>query len=81
MWQVPCPLRRQTGHRSCPFNTETTGTPIPAASIVTALFFVGVIKALLDDRSCLRSGLEVVVIGISATTTTHLIGRLFDVSM
>ncbi len=51
------------------------------SSIITALVSVGVAEALLDHPSWPRSELQMVVVGIFATLTTYLIGRLSDVSV
>lgn len=80
MWHVPRPASQQTGHLSCAFNMGTTVT-LSDSSIITALVSVGVAKALLDHPSWPRSGLQMVVVGIFATLTTYLIGRLSDVSV
>ena len=48
---------------------------------IVALFIVGVLKTLFTGLSWLRSGLEMVLIGIFATVTTYLIGGLFEVGL
>jgi len=48
---------------------------------VAALFIVGALKTLFTGLAWLRSGLEMVVIGIFATVTTYLIGSLFHVAI
>jgi len=45
---------------------------------VAALFGVGVIKTIFSRKSWVRSGLEMMVIGISAAAITYMIGTLFS---
>ena len=51
-----------------------------ALSIV-ALFFIGVLKTVFTGLSWVRSGLEMVGIGMFATVVTYLLGRLFGVEL
>lgn len=44
---------------------------------VLALFTVGAAKALFTNRGAVRSGMEMVVIGVGAAVVTNLVGRLF----
>jgi len=58
-----------------------TATFVSAAVSVAVLFLIGVIKTLFTGLSWLRSGLEMVAVGLFATVTTYLIGSLFNVSV
>jgi VIT1/CCC1 family predicted Fe2+/Mn2+ transporter len=48
---------------------------------IVALFVIGVLKTLFTGLSWLRSGLEMVGIGLFATVDTYLIGNLFGVQL
>ena len=48
---------------------------------IVALFVIGVLKTLFTGLSWLRSGLEMVGIGLFATVITYLIGSLFGVQL
>ncbi len=48
---------------------------------IVALFVIGVLKTLFTGLSWLRSGLEMVIIGLFATVITYLIGTLFEVQL
>ncbi|MGA9349980.1 MAG: VIT1/CCC1 transporter family protein [Anaerolineae bacterium] len=48
---------------------------------MAALFVIGVLKTLFTGLSWLRSGLEMVGIGLFATVVTYLIGTLFGVQL
>jgi predicted membrane protein (TIGR00267 family) len=58
-----------------------TATLASVGISIAALFVVGVLKTLFTGLSWLRSGLEMVGIGIFATVTTYLIGSLFDMAV
>jgi predicted membrane protein (TIGR00267 family) len=58
-----------------------TATLVSVGISIAALFVVGVLKTLFTGLSWLRSGLEMVVIGILATAITYLIGSLFEVGV
>lgn len=45
---------------------------------IAALFVIGVLKTLFTGLPCLRSGLEMVGIGLFATVITYLIDNLFE---
>jgi predicted membrane protein (TIGR00267 family) len=55
-----------------------TATLVSVAISIVALFLVGVLKTLFTGLPWLRSGLEMVLIGVFATITTYLIGGLFE---
>jgi predicted membrane protein (TIGR00267 family) len=55
-------------------------TLVSASVSIAVLFIIGVVKTLFTGLSWLRSGLEMVAVGVFATLTTYLIGGLFDVS-
>ena len=61
------------------FYGGTTTTLVSVGISVLALFVVGALKTLFTGLSWLRSGLEMVGIGIFATVATYLIGSTFDV--
>lgn len=63
------------------FFSGMTATVVSVGISITALFFVGLLKTLFTGLSWLRSGLEMVAIGVFATVTTYLIGSLFEVSV
>jgi len=63
------------------FFSGMTATVVSAGISIAALFVVGVLKTLFTGLSWLRSGLEMVVIGISATAITYWIGSLLDVGV
>jgi predicted membrane protein (TIGR00267 family) len=48
---------------------------------IAALFVIGIVKTLFTGLSWLRSGLEMVGIGLFATVITYLIGSLFGVRL
>jgi VIT1/CCC1 family predicted Fe2+/Mn2+ transporter len=54
---------------------------VSAGISIAALFVVGVLKTLFTGLSWLRSGLEMVVVGIFATAITFWIGGLLDVGV
>jgi len=56
-----------------------TATFVSVGISVIALFIVGALKTLFTGLSWIRSGLEMVIIGVFATVITYLIGSLFDV--
>jgi predicted membrane protein (TIGR00267 family) len=58
-----------------------TATLVSATVSVAVLFLIGVTKTLFTGLSWLRSGLEMVAVGLFATVTTYLIGSLFNVSV
>jgi predicted membrane protein (TIGR00267 family) len=60
------------------FFSGITATLVSVAISVVALFVIGVLKTLFTGLSWLRSGLEMVLIGLFATVTTYLIGGLFE---
>lgn len=56
-----------------------TGTPaLVAAAVlsVVGLFLMGASKTVVTSRGVLRSGLEMVVVGVGAAVVTNLVGRL-----
>jgi len=56
-----------------------SGTPALAAAAmlsVVGLFLMGASKTVVTSRGVLRSGLEMVVIGVGAAVVTNLVGRL-----
>jgi predicted membrane protein (TIGR00267 family) len=55
-------------------------TLVSASVSIAVLFIIGVVKTLFTGLSWLRSGLEMVAVGVFATLTTYLIGGLFDLS-
>jgi len=57
----------------------TTAVVISVGISIGALFVVGALKTLFTGLNWLRSGLEMVVIGVVATVFTYLIGSLFHV--
>lgn len=63
------------------FFSGMTATLVSAGISIAALFVVGVLKTLFTGLSWLRSGLEMVVIGIFATAITYWIGSLLDVGV
>jgi predicted membrane protein (TIGR00267 family) len=63
------------------FFSGMTATVVSAGISIAALFVVGVLKTLFTGLSWLRSGLEMVVIGIFATAITYWIGSLLDVGV
>jgi predicted membrane protein (TIGR00267 family) len=63
------------------FFSGMQATLVSASVSVAVLFIIGVVKTLFTGLSWLRSGLEMVAIGVVATLTTYLIGSLFDVSV
>ncbi len=54
---------------------------VSAGLSIAALFVIGVLKTLFTGLSWLRSGLEMVGIGLFATVITYLIGTLFGVQL
>jgi len=50
---------------------------VAAVLSVGFLFAVGAAKALFTTRGALRSGVEMMVIGVGAALVTYLVGRLF----
>jgi len=52
-----------------------------AALSIGALFVIGVLKTLFTGLSWLKSGLEMVGIGLFATVVTFFVGRLFGVQL
>jgi hypothetical protein len=54
---------------------------VSAGLSIAALFVIGLLKTLFTDLSWLRSGLEMVIIGLFATVITYLIGTLFGVQL
>jgi VIT1/CCC1 family predicted Fe2+/Mn2+ transporter len=54
---------------------------LSAALSVTALFVVGALKTLFTGLPWLKSGLEMVGLGLLATAITYLIGRIFGVQL
>lgn len=54
---------------------------LSAALSVVALFVIGVLKTLFTGLSWLKSGLEMVVIGLLATASTYLIGKILGVQL
>ncbi|MEW6230874.1 MAG: VIT1/CCC1 transporter family protein [Chloroflexota bacterium] len=54
---------------------------LSAGLSVTALFVIGALKTLFTGLPWLKSGLEMVGIGILATAITYLIGRMFGVQL
>lgn len=56
-----------------------TATLVSVGISIAALFLIGVVKTLFTGLSWLRSGLEMVSIGLLATAVTYLIGSLFEV--
>lgn len=54
---------------------------VSAGLSMAALFVIGVLKTLFTGLSWLRSGLEMVGIGLFATVITYLIGTLFGVQL
>jgi len=60
---------------------EGLATLVSAGISIGALFIIGVVKTLFTGLSWLRSGLEMVAIGVFATVATYLIGGLFDVGV
>lgn len=63
------------------FFSGMTATVVSAGISIAALFVVGVLKTLFTGLSWLRSGLEMVVIGIFATAITYWIGSFLDVGV
>ena len=63
------------------FFNGMTAVLVSVGVSVAALFIVGALKTLFTGLAWLRSGLEMVVIGIFATVTTYLIGSLFHVAI
>ena len=59
----------------------TTAVLISVGISVAALFVVGVLKTFFTGLPWLRSGLEMVIIGLFATAVTYLIGTLFHVQV
>jgi predicted membrane protein (TIGR00267 family) len=59
---------------------DRTATLVSAGVSIAALFLIGVAKTLFTGLSWLRSGLEMVLVGLLATVTTYVIGSLFEVS-
>jgi predicted membrane protein (TIGR00267 family) len=60
------------------------GLPAVLVSVglsIAALFLIGALKTLFTGLSWLRSGLEMVSIGLFATVITYLIGTLFRVQV
>jgi VIT1/CCC1 family predicted Fe2+/Mn2+ transporter/rubrerythrin len=54
-----------------------TGALVAAAVLsVVGLFLMGASKTLVTSRSVLRSGLEMVVVGVGAAAVTNAVGRL-----
>jgi predicted membrane protein (TIGR00267 family) len=60
------------------FFSRMTATLVSVAISIVALFLIGVLKTLFTGLPWLRSGLEMVLIGLFATVTTYLIGGLFE---
>jgi len=57
--------------------TEGTAALAAAAALsVAGLFLMGAAKTLVTSRSVLRSGLEMVGVGVGAAVITNLVGRL-----
>lgn len=54
---------------------------LSAGLSVAALFVIGALKTLFTGLSWLKSGLEMVGIGLFATTITYLIGKIFGVQL
>jgi len=54
---------------------------LSAGLSVAALFVIGALKTLFTGLPWLKSGLEMVGIGILATAITYLIGRIFGVQL
>jgi predicted membrane protein (TIGR00267 family) len=53
-----------------------TGALVAAAVLsVVGLFLMGAAKTLVTSRSVLRSGLEMVAVGVGAAAVTNLVGR------
>jgi VIT1/CCC1 family predicted Fe2+/Mn2+ transporter len=61
-----------------PFLVASGTAALVAAAVlsVVGLFLMGASKTLVTSRSLLRSGLEMVVVGVSAAVVTNLVGRL-----
>ena len=58
------------------FASGTTALLIACLLSALALFTVGAAKTLVTRRSPLRSGLEMVVVGVLAASVTFFVGRL-----
>jgi len=57
--------------------TEGTAALVTAAALsIAGLFLMGAAKTLVTSRSVLRSGLEMVGVGVGAAVITNLVGRL-----
>ncbi len=54
---------------------------LSAALSVVALFVIGVLKTLFTGLPWLKSGLEMVAIGLLATASTYLIGKVLGVQL
>jgi len=63
------------------FFSGMTASLVSVGISIAALFVTGVLKTLFTGLSWLRSGLEMVMIGVFATVITYLIGSLFNVSV
>jgi len=63
------------------FFSGSRATLVSVGVSIAVLFVVGVVKTLFTGLSWLRSGLEMVAIGIFATVITYLIGGLFDTTL
>jgi VIT1/CCC1 family predicted Fe2+/Mn2+ transporter/rubrerythrin len=61
-----------------PFLFAAGTVPLVAAAVlsVVGLFLMGASKTLVTSRSVVRSGLEMVVVGVGAAAVTNVVGRL-----
>jgi len=63
------------------FAGGTASLIIAGALSILALFTVGAAKSIFTARSAIRSGMEMVVIGVFAGIVTNVVGRLFGHSV
>lgn len=63
------------------FSGGVPAVAVSASISAVALFAIGALKAIFTRLSWLRSGPEMVGIGVLATLFTYFIGRLFGVQL
>jgi len=60
------------------FFSGMTATMVSVTVSIASLFLIGVLKTLFTGLPWLRSGLEMVLVGLFATVITYLVGGLFE---